>query len=114
VTVTGAPKLWAMQFVEDHERLIGALVCRRHRAMNFDGSINTGLTTPHHSDEGRPGRSAGRRDLSVRFGSAAEDRECPGNGRRTFSALRGDPPKPLSGVRAGCHRLGQRVLADRS
>src|SRR6266403_2018528 len=42
VTVTGAPKLWAMQFVEDNERssrrwYAGAIGC-----VNFDGSINTG------------------------------------------------------------------------
>ena len=66
VTVTGAPKLWAMQFVEDHERsprrwYAGAIGC-----VNFDGSINTGLHHPHHPHEGRACRSAGRRDLPVR------------------------------------------------
>lgn len=44
VTVTGAPKLWAMQFIEDHEksprRWYGGAVGR----LTFDGNINTGLT----------------------------------------------------------------------
>src|ERR1035437_9107372 len=44
VTVTGAPKTWAMQFIEDHEggprRWYGGAVGR----IGFDGSMNTGLT----------------------------------------------------------------------
>lgn len=44
VTVTGAPKAWAMQFIEDHEESPrrwygGAVGC-----VGFDGSMNTGLT----------------------------------------------------------------------
>ncbi len=44
VTVTGAPKTWAMQFIEDHEatprRWYGGAV----GTIGFDGSMNTGLT----------------------------------------------------------------------
>ena len=44
VTVTGAPKSWAMQFIEDHEqaprRWYGGAVGK----IGFDGSMNTGLT----------------------------------------------------------------------
>lgn len=44
VTVTGAPKTWAMRFIEQHEtsprRWYGGAV----GALNFDGSMNTGLT----------------------------------------------------------------------
>ncbi|MFA1550374.1 anthranilate synthase component I [Actinomadura chokoriensis] len=44
VTVTGAPKTWAMQFIEDHEdsprRWYGGAV----GCVGFDGSMNTGLT----------------------------------------------------------------------
>jgi anthranilate synthase len=44
VTVTGAPKTWAMQFIEDHEetprRWYGGAVGK----VGFDGSMNTGLT----------------------------------------------------------------------
>src|SRR6201995_661406 len=44
VTVTGAPKLWAMQFVEDHERSPRRWYAGAIGVINFDGSINTGLT----------------------------------------------------------------------
>jgi anthranilate synthase len=44
VTVTGAPKAWAMQFIEDNEdtrrRFYGGAV----GTIGFDGSMNTGLT----------------------------------------------------------------------
>ncbi|MBB4931494.1 anthranilate synthase [Lipingzhangella halophila] len=44
VTVTGAPKTWAMRFIEQHEttprRWYGGAV----GAIGFDGSMNTGLT----------------------------------------------------------------------
>jgi anthranilate synthase len=52
VTVTGAPKAWAMQFIEDHEagprRWYGGAVGK----IGFDGSLNTGLTlrTAHITD----------------------------------------------------------------
>jgi len=52
VTVTGAPKAWAMQFIEDNEdssrRWYGGAVGK----IGFDGSMNTGLTlrTAHICD----------------------------------------------------------------
>ena len=53
VTVTGAPKTWAMQFIEDHEddqrRWYGGAV----GMIGFDGGMNTGLTlrTAHIRDQ---------------------------------------------------------------
>jgi anthranilate synthase len=44
VTVTGAPKAWAMQFVEDHERSPRAWYGGAIGVLGFDGSMNTGLT----------------------------------------------------------------------
>ncbi|MCF8471128.1 MAG: anthranilate synthase component I, partial [Parvibaculum sp.] len=41
VTVTGAPKLWAMQFVEDHERSSRRWYAGALGFLGFDGSINT-------------------------------------------------------------------------
>src|SRR6202020_3619896 len=52
VTVTGAPKTWAMQFIEDHEtsprRWYGGAV----GSLGFNGGMNTGLTlrTAHIRD----------------------------------------------------------------
>ncbi|XXZ17212.1 anthranilate synthase component I [Sorangium sp. So ce315] len=44
VTVTGAPKAWAMQFIEDHERSPRAWYGAAVGVVGFDGSMNTGLT----------------------------------------------------------------------
>ncbi|MGK4003648.1 anthranilate synthase component I [Sorangium sp. So ce1036] len=44
VTVTGAPKAWAMQFIEDHERSPRAWYGAAVGIIGFDGSMNTGLT----------------------------------------------------------------------
>ncbi len=69
VTVTGAPKLWAMQFVEDHERSPRRWYAGAIGAVNFDGSINTGLTirtirmTARRSAKTAVGVRAGRHRL---------------------------------------------------
>jgi len=44
VTVTGAPKLWAMQFIEDHEKSCRAWYGGAVGLLGFDGNMNTGLT----------------------------------------------------------------------
>ncbi len=44
VTVTGAPKAWAMQFIEDHERAPRAWYGGAVGLLGFDGNLNTGLT----------------------------------------------------------------------
>src|SRR5262249_41292762 len=44
VTVTGAPKTWAMQFIEDHERSARAWYGGAVGLLGVDGNLNTGLT----------------------------------------------------------------------
>jgi anthranilate synthase len=44
VTVTGAPKSWAMQFIEDHEKSARAWYGGAIGFVGFDGNLNTGLT----------------------------------------------------------------------
>src|SRR6185437_5148705 len=101
VTVTGAPKLWAMQFVEDHERsprrwYAGAIGC-----VNFDGSIRM-----------KDGLAEVRVGATCLFDSdaAAEDRECQVKAAALFQALRGDPPKPLSAFAPDATGSGKQVL----
>jgi anthranilate synthase len=110
VTVTGAPKLWAMQFVEDHERsprrwYAGAIGC-----VNFDGSINTGLTI--RTIRMKHGLAEVRVGATCLFDSdpAAEDRECQVKAAALFQALRGDPPKPLSAFAPDATGSGKHVL----
>ncbi|MCY6379519.1 anthranilate synthase [Hoeflea prorocentri] len=44
VTVTGAPKLWAMRFIEEHEKSPRAWYGGAVGMVNFNGDMNTGLT----------------------------------------------------------------------
>ncbi|HEY0331048.1 MAG TPA: anthranilate synthase component I [Rhodopseudomonas sp.] len=110
VTVTGAPKLWAMQFVEDHERssrrwYAGAIGC-----VNFDGSINTGLTI--RTIRMKDGLAEVRVGATLLFDSdpVAEEKECQTKAAALFQALRGDPPKRLSAVAPDASGSGKKVL----
>lgn len=110
VTVTGAPKLWAMQFIEDHERSPRRWYAGAIGAVNFDGSINTGLTI--RTIRMKDGLAEVRVGATCLFDSdpAAEDRECQVKAAALFQALRGDPPKPLSAVAPDATGSGKRVL----
>ncbi len=44
VTVTGAPKIWAMRFIEEHERSPRAWYGGAVGFLGFNGDLNTGLT----------------------------------------------------------------------
>ncbi len=44
VTVTGAPKIWAMRFIEEHERSPRAWYGGAVGFLGFNGDMNTGLT----------------------------------------------------------------------
>ncbi|HWN59481.1 MAG TPA: chorismate-binding protein, partial [Streptosporangiaceae bacterium] len=87
VTVTGAPKTWAMQFIEDHEggprRWYGGAV----GMIGFDGAMNTGLTlrTAHI----RAGVAAVRAGATLLFDSdpAAEERETELKARALLETL---------------------------
>lgn len=110
VTVTGAPKLWAMQFVEDHEHSPRRWYAGAIGAVNFDGSINTGLTI--RTIRMKDGLAEVRVGATCLFDSdpAAEDRECQVKAAALFQALRGDPPKPLSSFAPDATGSGKRVL----
>jgi anthranilate synthase len=110
VTVTGAPKLWAMQFVEDHERSPRRWYAGAIGVLNFDGSINTGLTI--RTIRMKDGLAEVRVGATCLFDSdpAAEDRECQVKAAALFQALRGDPPKPLSSTAPDATGSGKQVL----
>ncbi len=104
VTVTGAPKAWAMQFIEDHEagprRWYGGAVGK----IGFDGSLNTGLTlrTAHITR----GVAAVRAGATLLYDSdpAAEERETELKARALLETLAA-APGPATGGQAGAKRL---------
>src|SRR5215468_2647376 len=125
VTVTGAPKTWAMQFIEDNEdaprRWYGGAVGK----IGFDGSMNTGLTlrTAHITG----GVAAVRAGATLLFDSdpQAEERETHIKARALIETLQeaeravapvpgGDVPVPpgLPVPAAGRPRIMRVLLVD--
>jgi anthranilate synthase len=114
VTVTGAPKIWAMQFVEDNEqsprRWYGAAI----GAIGFDGSMNTGLTI--RTIRMHNGTAEVRVGATLLYDSdpQAEDDECQLKAAALFQALReaGKPaaPKTAAPAAAVATAKGRRVL----
>jgi anthranilate synthase len=88
VTVTGAPKAWAMQFIEDNEdttrRWYGGAVGK----VGFDGSMNTGLTLRTARISG--GIAAVRVGATLLYDSdpEAEERETHIKARALLETLR--------------------------
>jgi anthranilate synthase len=106
VTVTGAPKNWAMQFIEDHEetprRWYGGAV----GAIGFDGSMNTGLTlrTAHITD----GVAAVRAGATLLYDSdpESEERETHIKARALLETLREVSPEQSSTAQDSAERPG--------
>jgi anthranilate synthase len=100
VTVTGAPKAWAMQFIEDNEgaprRWYGGAVGK----IGFDGSMNTGLTlrTAHI----RNGVATVRAGATLLYDSdpQAEERETHIKARALLETLR-EVDRERAAVQAG-------------
>ena len=67
VTVTGAPKTWAMQFIEDHEDDAAPLVRRRRRLHRLRRLDEHRPDPAHRADPRRGRRRAGRGDAAVRL-----------------------------------------------
>jgi anthranilate synthase len=73
VTVTGAPKIWAMQFIEDHERSARAWYGGAVGTIGFDGTLNTGLTL--RTIRIRDGVAEVRAGATLLYDSNPEDEE---------------------------------------
>src|SRR5437868_4816151 len=110
VTVTGAPKLWAMQFVEDNERSSRRWYAGAIGVVTFDGGINTGITI--RTIRMKDGLAEVRVGATLLFDSdpVAEEKECQTKAAALFQALRGDPPKRLSAFAPDASGSGKRVL----
>jgi anthranilate synthase len=100
VTVTGAPKAWAMQFIEDHEesrrRWYGGAVGK----VGFDGSMNTGLTL--RTARIRDGVAAVRVGATLLYDSDpdSEERETHIKARALLETLREVEEARLAAERA--------------
>lgn len=74
VTVTGAPKLWAMRFIENHEKSPRAWYGGAIGMVNFNGDLNTGLTL--RTIRIKEGIAEVRAGATLLYDSIAEEEEA--------------------------------------
>ena len=112
VTVTGAPKRHAIQFIEDHEhsprRWYGGAI----GLLGFDGGINTGLTL--RTMRIKDGIAEIRAGATLLFGSDPDDEEEETRLKASalLEAIRGENVKPAArnSAHAGRPGAGRRIL----
>jgi anthranilate synthase len=104
VTLTGAPKLDAMQFIEDHEKSPRGFYGGAVGVLGFDGSINTGLVLRTlHIQKGAAQLRAG---ATLHFDSdpAAEECETELKAAVLFAVLKqaGEPAEAVQAAAPQC------------
>ena len=94
VTVTGAPKRWAIGFIERQERSARRWYGGAIGRFTFDGNMNTGLTL--RTIRMKDGRAEVRAGATLLYDSdpAAEEAECRLKASAMFAAIRGAAPAP--------------------
>jgi anthranilate synthase len=106
VTVTGAPKLWAIRFIEEEERSSRRWYGGAIGRVTFDGNINTGLTlrTMRMND----GVAEIRVGATLLYDSdpEAEEAECRLKAAALLGAIRGPGQTPVQAAAASKARAG--------
>jgi anthranilate synthase len=96
VTVTGAPKLWAMRFIEQHERTPRGWYGGAIGVLGFDGNLNTGLTLRTVSIRDGIAQIRAGGTLLIDSEPAAEERESELKAAAFLEVLRGTATAPAS------------------
>jgi anthranilate synthase len=109
VTVTGAPKLWAIRFIEEEERSARRWYGGAIGRVTFDGNMNTGLTL--RTIRMQDGLAEVRAGATLLYDSdpQAEEAETRLKAAAMFAAIRGRAAAPAAGA-APASGLGRRVL----
>ncbi len=111
VTVTGAPKLWAIRFVEEEERSSRRWYGGAIGRVTFDGNMNTGLTL--RTMRMKDGVAEVRAGATLLYDSDpdAEEEETRLKASALFAAVRGETPAAQSqGMARAQSARGRRVL----
>ena len=89
VTVTGAPKLWAIRFIEEEERSARRWYGGAIGRVTFDGNMNTGLTLRTIRMQDGVGEVRAGATLLYDSDPQAEEAECRLKASAMFGAIRG-------------------------
>jgi anthranilate synthase len=112
VTVTGAPKLWAIRFIEEEERSSRRWYGGAIGRVTFDGNMNTGLTLRTIRMKDGVGEVRAGATLLYDSDPQAEEAECRLKASAMFTAIRGTAaaaPSARAAAGKGAGR-GARVL----
>ena len=108
VTVTGAPKLWAIRFIEQQERSARRWYGGAIGRLTFDGNMNTGLTLRTIRMQDGIGEVRAGAHPAVRQRPRRRGRGMPAKG---LGVVRGDRRQPSAGGRPLPSRRRNRVRA---
>ena len=111
VTVTGAPKLWAIRFIEENERSARRWYGGAIGRLTFDGNMNTGLTL--RTIRMKDGIGEVRAGATLLFDSdpVGEDEECRLKASALFAAIAGNrAPAPAAIAVTPQSGAGRKVL----
>ena len=106
VTVTGAPKLWAIRFIEEEERSARRWYGGAIGRVTFDGNINTGLTL--RTMRMKDGIAEIRAGATLLYDSdpEAEEAECQLKAAALLGAIRGPAGSAARTAAAPSARVG--------
>ena len=106
VTVTGAPKLWAIRFIEEEERSARRWYGGAIGRVTFDGNINTGLTL--RTMRMKDGIAEIRAGATLLYDSdpEAEEAECQLKAAALLGAIRGPGGSAARTAAAPSARVG--------
>lgn len=109
VTVTGAPKLWAMRFIEENEKSARAWYGGAVGMINFNGDMNTGLTL--RTIRLKDGIAQVRAGATLLFDSIPEEEEAETELKASalISAIREAPKGNYGGVENTAAKVGEGV-----
>jgi anthranilate synthase len=110
VTVTGAPKLWAIRFVEDEERSARRWYGGAIGRVTFDGNMNTGLTLRTIRMQDGLGEVRAGATLLYDSDPQAEEAETRLKAAAMFAAIRGARAAAPATAAAPAAGLGRSVL----
>ena len=109
VTVTGAPKLWAMRFIEENEKSPRAWYGGAVGMVGFNGNMNTGLTL--RTVRIKNGIAEVRAGATLLYDSNPEEEEAETELKASamLSAIRDTSPSNSDGALRGAAKVGQGV-----
>ncbi|WP_367718351.1 anthranilate synthase [Nitratireductor sp. GISD-1A_MAKvit] len=109
VTVTGAPKLWAMRFIEENEKSPRAWYGGAIGMVHFNGDMNTGLTL--RTIRIKDGVAEVRAGATLLFDSDPQEEEAETELKASamLSAIRGAGTSDMEDEKRACAPVGEGV-----